>query len=356
MKIAAIIAPMGVDFGLDAAFKTACDTLTETGDSVKAFDISALNIGFYDADSAMRADVVMQAIDAADGVIFAFDTALPIPNARMLTFLEYFADIAYRKHLTGKPCLLLAISKSGVERAALENMANAIMQLGGFDVVRIALNTGASQKDLTELIERQTEDFYRILRQNRKYILPKSINTNDFDVTNLKQPEQFQTKPINVSELYKKHNLENITNEQNSDIEKISALFIKRMENGNDEAVSGEQTASSNQTAGRSIKQLTATLAHRFNPHLAKEIIATMQLNITGPSGFDGYLIINSEECIFTEGEAANSDIIINADQKTWNDVLNKKVSAQKAFMMGQLKVRGNFVLLTNFDQMFSAV
>ncbi|MDR2167058.1 MAG: SCP2 sterol-binding domain-containing protein [Clostridiales bacterium] len=47
---------------------------------------------------------------------------------------------------------------------------------------------------------------------------------------------------------------------------------------------------------------------------------------------------------------------MVTADSRAWNDVLSKKVTAQKAFMMGQLKVRGNFVLLTKFDQMFNTI
>jgi len=355
MKIAAIRASAAEDFGLAAAFKIACDTLTETGDDVKVFDLGTLGVGFYDAASAMRANEIMQGIDAADGVIFASDATFPVPNAMMLSFLDYFTDITYKNHLAGKPCLLLAISKNGVERGALESMAAAISQLGGFDVVRIALNASVAsvvQNDVIELIERQTEDFYRILRQKRKYVPSKSQSANDFGVPTI-QGEQFQAKPLDVTELYKKHNLDNISKEQNSDIEKISALFTKRIENGDSDS---QELKTSGFAAGRSVKQLTATLAHRFNPLLAKDLSVTMQLNITGAGGFDGYLTITPDDCIFTEGEAPNSDIIVNADQKAWSDVLHKKTTAQKAFMMGQLKVRGNFVLLTRFDQIFSAV
>jgi putative sterol carrier protein len=42
------------------------------------------------------------------------------------------------------------------------------------------------------------------------------------------------------------------------------------------------------------------------------------------------------------------------ADSAVWLDVLQGNTTAQKAFMIGGIKVRGDFVLLTKFDTLFS--
>ena len=88
MKIAAIIAPSGTDFGLNAAFKIVCDTLTETGEDVQIFNLSSLRLDYYAAENSYAAGDIMGGIKAADGVIFAFPVTFFSPNALMQTFLE----------------------------------------------------------------------------------------------------------------------------------------------------------------------------------------------------------------------------------------------------------------------------
>ncbi|MDR2168295.1 MAG: SCP2 sterol-binding domain-containing protein [Clostridiales bacterium] len=358
MKIAAVTAPLGADFGLNAAFKIACDTLTETGEEVQVFNLASLDLGFYDEERALRANGIMEGIRAADGVIFAFSVSFGAPNALIWSFLDYFADNSYKSYLGGKPCLILAISQDGGERPALETMANAILNLGGFDTVRVGLNNAAAsvvKKEVIELVERQTEDFYRIMRQNRKYILPTPPQAAPGEAAD---PLPRRVLPIDIEQIHQKHDLDNITQSQQEDINKIAAIFAKKFVSDDNGVLEYSPVAISapKQPVGRSVKQLTAALPHHFNPHLAKDVNATIQLNITGLGGFNAYLTISPTECDFKDGEAENNDIIVTADSRAWNDVLSKKVTAQKAFMMGQLKVRGNFVLLTKFDQMFSTI
>ena len=86
---------------------------------------------------------------------------------------------------------------------------------------------------------------------------------------------------------------------------------------------------------------------------MASGLTAIIQFSITGAETFDGYLTIVDNECEYTEGQAENPEITIISDSNTWHDVLKGKHTAQKAFMIGGLKVRGNFVLLTKFDTLF---
>ncbi|MCL2620617.1 MAG: SCP2 sterol-binding domain-containing protein [Defluviitaleaceae bacterium] len=385
MKIAAIIAPSATDFGLNVATKLVCDTLTETGETVQVFNLDTLGVGIYDGSDTTRVHDIMEGIKSADGVIFAFSALFGSPCATALAFLEYFNNNSYRSNFKGKPCLLLAVSENGGERPALEIMAGGVLQLGGFDVVRIGLNVSVAavvQKDVIELIERQSEDFYRILRQNRKYVLSPvnlpAVNVqadlgwtmpaptdiaSDWDMPSQTQQKEARRLPtMSVGDLYKKHNLDNMSGEQQKDISKISAMFAKKYVSDNDAIVEQKQPhsittpANTGFTAERSVKQLTAALPHHFNTQLAKDLDTIIQLNITGMGGFTGHITITNQECFFYEWEAEKNDIVVIADAKVWEEVLHKKITAQKAFMMGQLKVRGNFVLLTKFDQLFNAL
>jgi putative sterol carrier protein/NAD(P)H-dependent FMN reductase len=359
MKIAAIVAPLGEDFGLNAAFKTVCDTLTETGEDVKIFNLVTLGLSYYNGVNGHLAHDIMEGIKAADGVIFAFSAHLAAPNSLILSFMEYFTDELYRHYLEGKPCLILAISEGGAQRPALETMADSILFLGGHDVVRIGINTviaPIAQKDVVELLERQAEDFYRILRQNRKY-----FSTLHFAALGQSIKKTAPIMSVDFEELYEKHSLDDITTEQQEDIKKLSAMFAKKYISENDTIMSAGSTAINAGTSGphksrRSTKQLTAALPHYYNPHMAKDADFTIRLSITGDEAFEGFITINPKECIFTEGDTEKNDILITADAKIWRDVLSKKTAAQKAFMMGGLKVRGNFSLLNKFDQLFNSI
>lgn len=368
MKIAAIIAPSATDFGLNVATKLVCDTLTETGETVKVFNLDTLGVGIYNGSDVTRAHDIMEGIKSADGVIFAFSALFASPCASALAFLEYFTNDKYKDYLNGKPCLLLAISENGGERPALEIMAGGVLQLYGIDVVRIGLNVSVGtivQKDVITLIERQSEDFYRILRQNRKYlIVPATTNilSNQNTIPSPQQPEQRRLPTVTVGDLYKKHNLDNISEEHQRDINKISTMFAKKYVSDNEAIVEQKQPhpvtnpANTGFAGERSVKQLTAALPHHFNTQLAKDMDIIIQLNITGMGGFTGHIAIANQECFFYEWESEKNDILVAVDAKVWREVLHKKITAQKAFMMGQLKVRGNFVLLTKFDQLFNAL
>ena len=372
MKITAVSAPGGIDFGQNAAFKIVCDTLKELGESVNIFNLAHLSIPFFDGTNSDNANEVMQAINDADGLVISAPAYFSAPAAQLMSFMEYFENDSFRPCIEDKNCLLLSVSQFGGEKTALDILAGTLSSLNAFDVVRIGLNTSVAsvvKSHVIELIERQSEDFYRILRQNRKYIrtyLPTQIHSSDFpsaaDVSSVKKAS------VSINDIFKKHSLDDFNETAQTDITKISNLFAQKLgESTNEDASNPAQitgniaAASANSFAKpangvKTVKQLTSSLPHYFNPHLAKDLSATVQLNITGHDGFKGYLTISRQNCDFTEGETEKNDILVIAESSAWSDVLKKKVTAQKAFMMGQLKVRGNFVLLTKFDQLFNKI
>ena len=103
----------------------------------------------------------------------------------------------------------------------------------------------------------------------------------------------------------------------------------------------------------KTVKQLTQNLPHYYQPQMSAGLTAVIQFSISGDETFEGYLTIIDNECDYTDGHAENPEITIISDSNVWHDVLKGKHTAQKAFMIGGLKVRGNFVLLTKFDALF---
>ncbi len=103
----------------------------------------------------------------------------------------------------------------------------------------------------------------------------------------------------------------------------------------------------------KTTKQLTKSLIHYYQPTLGNGLVAEIQLNITGKESFDGFLRINNNQCDYFDGWSNSPDVTIVSSDLTWKKVLEGELSSQRAFMTGQLKVRGNFVILSKFDQLF---
>jgi putative sterol carrier protein len=185
-------------------------------------------------------------------------------------------------------------------------------------------------------------------------------NMTGADVVNLSpyEDKKERKEKIPVSQVYQKLNLDAFTEQQENDIRELTRFFAQKYaesdETEKEAPVPAAKPKPNKITAReRSVRQITQSLPHYFQPQLSNGLTAVIQFNIAGGETFDGYLTIVSTECEYTEGTAETPDITIIADTDVWRDVLKGRHTAQKAFMIGGLKVRGNFVLLTKFDTLF---
>jgi putative sterol carrier protein len=288
-------------------------------------------------------------------------------------FLEYLTLSEYSDVLKEKNCLLLVASENGGERSALESLSRAIQGLGAYDCIKTGLqhddvNKICSQEEYRGVFERLMEDYYRIVRQNRRFFIPLDY-PRTIPVANVSNQEELESEDIaedetkrklSIDELNEKLNLDKLNENQTEDINEIADYF--------DRIISEHQTTDnsspvyvkslSRETIGAadnesSCRQLTLSLPNSFQPEHSHSLSAVIQLHVKGDETFTGFLTIRNTECNYSEGTSLNPDISIITDSSIWRDVCVGKYSAQKAFMIGRLKVRGNFVLLTKFDHLF---
>lgn len=385
MKLTSVFGAMpGYELGLNAAHRLIINTFSELGEEVNEIHLGFAEIPNFDGVGSKSIEPIMREIMQSDGVIFAVTTVMNSPCALFKTFLEYFDDDEYKDALKGKNCMLVTSSQNGGERATIEYLSNIVGQLGAFDAVRICITAhdaaGLSENaELKEIIERQTEDFYRILRQNRKFIIPTYRQSNEkLCVTALNEAQDSDDNfsdeeyfalfgkekryKLNIDELQQKHNILPENEKEQDEINEIADYYAQKFLKINDGIVASnvepitKQTFKAEPTRPRSktCKQLTQSLPHHFNPQAATGIKAVFQLNISGAGGFEGYIVVDNSDCTFFDGQAEQSDIVILADDKSWTEIVSGKYTAQKAFMIGRLKVRGNFMLLTKYDTFFN--
>jgi putative sterol carrier protein len=338
--------------GLFAAQTLFAETLAELGVTVETAPISYDNVQ----------DITMK-IKAADGVAFIARAGVSGTCAAVHSLFESVRD----RDFAGKRCFILTASRAGGEISLAEYISRCVTAFGGVDAGRVSI--GAKYLPYNEgynrILDKYFEDYYRVLRQNREFfevsapeILPGASPTASASVAKTKPAPETTT-----GEIAKTLNLDAFTKAQQSDIADIAELLAKDFDpnkispnSGSNETVDKpgdfkpfSDVAPRPQTA----RQRTQSLEHHFQPQLAAGLDVTFRLNISGEGGFEGSLIIANGQCRFADGANGEPTISIFCDVKVWNDILDGKFSAQKAFITGQLKVRGDFALLSRFEKIF---
>jgi putative sterol carrier protein len=86
-------------------------------------------------------------------------------------------------------------------------------------------------------------------------------------------------------------------------------------------------------------------LPSRFNPSKAQGVDVTVQVNITGPNGGEWTVTIKDQKIEAKEGTHPSPTMAINMAEKDYMDLINGKMSAEKAFFTGKIQFKGNIAL-----------
>jgi putative sterol carrier protein len=83
----------------------------------------------------------------------------------------------------------------------------------------------------------------------------------------------------------------------------------------------------------------------RFNPSKAAGVDVTVQINITGPNGGDWIVILKDQKIEAREGTHPSPTIIIKMAETDYMNLVNGKMSGEKAFMTGKLQFKGSIAI-----------
>lgn len=80
----------------------------------------------------------------------------------------------------------------------------------------------------------------------------------------------------------------------------------------------------------------------RFKPEKAAGIDVVAQLNVTGPEGGSWTVSIKDQKLQVTEGINPSPTLTLKMNEKDFMNMVNGKLSAEKAFFTGRVQFKGN--------------
>ncbi len=439
---------------LDYVFNVFKNTLNEIGVKVSTLDITKVDIGYYNGMKQPIIENIFNHMKNAQGIIFASTAQRFAVNGVMQVFLEHLDYNLYKDVLKDKPCISIITSSDGSEYMAGNYMSMLIGALGGINLNNMLIGKDyltniEISKDVNEIIEKYAEDYYRMVKQNRKFFVTNPFKDNygkkqevefNFDMQNepvtiesLMKQDDKQVRNLSgaqVANLYKKEVENNMDRQalsptQKNNINELLKHYKERQTNNNQQQFNSQPSFNNQQNYNNqytnqqtyntqfnnqmnmnnslnnnmpeddisqiakllgqkyeeenniqkqlndyvkynnidksgdispsinSLKQKTQSLYHYFQPQLAHGINIVMQVSISGKENFNGFFVIKNNECSYSDGVYPSADVTIISDSIVWEEVLSGKCTLQKAFMLGRLKVKGNFVIISKFEQFF---
>ena len=86
-------------------------------------------------------------------------------------------------------------------------------------------------------------------------------------------------------------------------------------------------------------------LPSTFKPEKAAGIDVTVQVNITGPNGGDWVVTIKNQKLEAEEGTHPSPALELKMAETDYMDLINGKISAEKAFFTGKVHFKGDIGL-----------
>src|SRR5512146_3214441 len=86
-------------------------------------------------------------------------------------------------------------------------------------------------------------------------------------------------------------------------------------------------------------------LPARFKPEKAAGINVTAQLNVSGPQGGNWTVTVKDQKLTVTEGVDPSPDLTLKMTLADFMDMVNGRLSAEKAFFTGKVQFKGNIAV-----------
>lgn len=360
---------------------------------VELSQVELHKLPYFQGEKTRQMDSIMASISESKGVI----AISSVPMLGMHGAMQSFFDNAtqYDMENFDKPMLAITYSEWLGEQEAAQMMLKCWNILGGTEGGSIYMNRALPTSPLLERLEKEVENFYRLIKQERpnigssERVFYYNIKQGHASPTILK-PDTRETKTVepeikSFAEFVKEDTFVNRMVSQNEKIAKADKSSnqesvketsthridlstkeqtIKEIAHLIEKEANGDEFKSMNTgiytrppqifTTNSGMKRLQQ-IPHYFAAQYDKTIQFILKYQITDIEE-SGYIVIEDGDCNFVEEVEGVPTVEMLLTEEVLMSILSKKLTYQKAFMLGKLKVKGNFSVLPKLDQVFKAL
>ncbi len=292
---------------------------------------------------------IIRDIKNSQGVVIATTVEWLGIGGRLQTFLDRCYHAGQKAVFADKYLMSVVLTRINGERDANLYIQKAWDILGGREGISLCGRVEKfvdleTDQTIKSIVDKKTEDFYRIINQKRmslpisttsishptsqSYVAAAGETHNIFsqvvcDDTPLQQP--IEEDPIKIK--------------QRKDIEELSDLFKSKLQTEN------ELTGNAD---NHYLNKLEQAYVGR-DPDLH----CTYNICLTDKPNSDIVLKIQSGMLKTYMGKDQMAQVVMEMDTSTFERILIGKLTAQRGFLTGQLKAKGNFTILYEFDHLF---
>lgn len=360
---------------------------------VELSQIELHKLPYFEGEKTRQMDSIMASISKSKGVI----AISSVPMLGMHGAMQSFFDNAtqYDMDIFNKPMLAITYSEWLGEQEAAQMMLKCWNILGGTEGGSIYMNKALSTSLMLERLEKEVENFYRLIKQERPnigsservfyYNIKQGQASTTILKTNTSETKTVKPEIKSFAELVREDTFVNrmvsqsekmLNTNKISDEEKIKETSTHRIDLSTKEQTIKEiahlieKEANSDEfksmntgtytrppqifTTNSGMKRLQQ-IPHYFAAQYDKTIQFILKYQITDIEEM-GYIIIKDGDCNFVEETEGVPTVEMLLNEEVLMSILSKKLTYQKAFMLGKLKVKGNFSVLPKLDQVFKAL
>lgn len=276
-----------------------------------------------------------QTFKEADGIILATTVEWLGIGGYMQQFLDacwLYGDKEKISHTYMQP---IVMSTTYGEREGELALANAWEILGGLPCSGLCgyvedLATFELNKDFNLIIEKKAENLYRTISQK-----VKSLPTSNSAVKqSVLRTQQMYLTPQESEQLSKYVSDDSYVKKQKEDIEELASMFKDML--------------------GKTEDEINAPYVKEFESHFVvqEDFVASYSFLIEGQKK-PLFVSVKNDQLEVHYGEEENIDVVAKLTPSVMQEILDGRMTFQRAFMTGAMTAKGNFKTLRMLDQVF---
>ncbi len=277
-------------------------------------------------------------IKNADGIILASTVEWFGVGGYMHTFLDACWLYGDKDKLTGLYMAPVVMSTTHGEREGMTELQSAWETLGGIPLDGLCgyiadTATFERTESYQKLIEKKAENIYRSMQQKME-----SLPTSNQAVKNTVAITKItDLTPQETEQLSRYVSNDEYVQTQKKDIQELSSIFRDKMDK--------------EQAVGH-IEDFIDRLKKHFKP--VAGLHAVYLITLTDQTKDKDILIrVDNRDLECKASESSSVDVHASMNTSVLEQIMSGRMTFQRAFMEGNLKMKGDFKLLRNMDQLF---